>query len=183
MPEPFTSWATDHPIYNYITKPIAYSSCFIHPNVITLFGAIVIIPITLNILRNGSRLGLVSWMVFRSLLDCLDGSIARACNKVTKFGSLFDIICDTLFVLSLTLAIIYVMIKYKLFGVPQYVLVFLLIMYCLFALYEIYVELTNDTKRFENYYVKIVHDNTILISALGALALNAFFKVPLGKPL
>lgn len=183
MPEPFTSWATDYPIYNYITKPLAKYSCFIHPNIVTLIGTISIIPIFINILQNGSRIGLLFWMVFRSLIDCLDGSVARACNKVTKTGSLLDIISDTIYAIFLTIGIIYVLFKYKLFGIPHYILVCLLIIYCLCALYEIYVEITNDKKRFENQYVKFVHDNTVLISALGALALNAFFKVPLGKPL
>jgi phosphatidylglycerophosphate synthase len=40
-----------------------------------------------------SRLALVFWLLNR-LLDCLDGSLARARNQATQFGGFFDLLSD-----------------------------------------------------------------------------------------
>ncbi len=106
MPE--TDNGTDKIFYNFYKKNIPTSLCFIHPNMITLFRAILILPIIDNIKNNESILiGSLLSLVF-SILDCIDGATARKCNTSTKLGKILDIVFDE----SLqTIILIYCIIK------------------------------------------------------------------------
>lgn len=181
MPEPFSEWASDHPVYKYGTKPVGSSICFIHPNIITLIGLGITVPVVLNIVGNQSRIALVLLMLVRSLLDCLDGSTARACNKVTRFGAFLDVFCDTTYVTAITITVFYVMFKQGLFGMAQWITVIVMVFISLGAMNETYVEATKIDNRFNMTYARLIHDNTVLLSVIGAILLNMFFKRPLGK--
>ena len=96
MPQTTDKYSTDYYLYNYLVNPIAKRICFISPNVITFLSTLLIIPIVRNLLNKGSISVFLSLMLLRYYLDCLDGSIARECNKQSKFGSIFDILSDSL---------------------------------------------------------------------------------------
>lgn len=107
MPEPKSIYSTDKFIYNYITNPIAESICFIHPNYITFIKLLLTIPITIGLLNNWSILSIVILILIRQVLDCLDGSVARKCNKQSEFGAKFDSITDNIFFVTIIVSMIY----------------------------------------------------------------------------
>ena len=115
MPEPFNKWSSDYPIYRYVLNPLARKICFVHPNIVTLACGLTTIPIVLNIINNGSSAALVFWFVLKALLDCLDGSIARSCNKSSKLGAFLDIFDDSFSSILITCSVIYVILKRRLF--------------------------------------------------------------------
>jgi len=93
MPEPISKYSTDRPIY-YITKKLAPSICFIHPNVISMVGFLFVIPILYNLYKNRSVCELIILGFIRQFFDCLDGTVARSCNTCSLFGAKLDIGLD-----------------------------------------------------------------------------------------
>ena len=63
--------------------------CWVHPNTVTLIGALLIIPIVFNILHDQSGIVLVLLLIARYILDALDGTLARNCDTGSKLGCLF----------------------------------------------------------------------------------------------
>lgn len=184
MPEPFDKWSTDYPIYKYITNPLAKHMCFLHPNIVTLTGGLIIIPIVKNIIQNGSRIELVFWMMLRALFDCLDGSVARICNKSTSFGSFLDTVVDSILASMIAIAFIYIIFKHKLFGPLHIISALILVVVSVVILSECYLEATNNQKqRFSLKVARFIHDNTVVASIIQAIAINALIKTPLWQPL
>ena len=93
--------------YMYIlTEPIAPYICWIHPNVITVIG-FLLTPVIWYLLKRKSAIGLIITVtVFRGFLDCLDGTIARICNRMSPLGAWLDIMSDFIFgVMIYTIAV------------------------------------------------------------------------------
>lgn len=109
MPEPTSVYSTDKFIYNYISNPIAELICFIDPNFITFITLLLTIPITYGLLNNWSTLSITTLMLIRQILDCLDGSVARKCNKQSEFGAKFDYITDNIFLTIIIGSMIYLL--------------------------------------------------------------------------
>ena len=96
MPDPISKYSTDKFFYDYLCKPLAQKICFIHPNVITIIGFLFTFPIIYNILYKGNYFVFVILVFTRYYLDCLDGSLARTCNKTSKLGSILDNVLDNI---------------------------------------------------------------------------------------
>jgi phosphatidylglycerophosphate synthase len=80
---------------------------FIHPNFVTLIGLLMVIPFLYNLYYDRSLLECVLYFRIIYELDCFDGSIARTCNKITKYGALFDVISDNIRFILVSFVIIY----------------------------------------------------------------------------
>lgn len=65
----------------------------ISPNVLTIAGIFVSLAAALVIVQYGLLYGAFA-MVFASFFDLLDGAVAKATNKATKFGAFFDDMAD-----------------------------------------------------------------------------------------
>jgi len=65
----------------------------LHPNVFTLFSLFFGFFYLLFLIKNNLKLAIL-FFLFASLLDFIDGAVARASGKVTKFGAYLDTICD-----------------------------------------------------------------------------------------
>ena len=48
-------------------------------------------------IRNKQIYNVLFLILFRHFIDCLDGQVARKCNKVSEFGNYLDIFTDMLF--------------------------------------------------------------------------------------
>ena len=92
MPEAIIN-STDYIIYKFI-KNLPKSYCFIHPNMITLFRAILLLPIIDNIKNNESILIGTLLPVVYMILDIFDGAQARKCNTSSKLGAILDELFD-----------------------------------------------------------------------------------------
>ena len=106
MPEPISKFSPDYYLYPLRNK-LSKHLCFIHPNFVTLIGLFMVIPFLYNLYYDRSILECVLFFIIIYELDCFDGSIARTCNKITKYGALFDIISDTIRFILVSFVILY----------------------------------------------------------------------------
>jgi phosphatidylglycerophosphate synthase len=77
----------------------------IHPNILTALslGFSAAIPF----LHLGRRTwAVIAAIIFRQLLDCLDGEVARQCKKTSILGAWLDLISDSFFFWGLILIVI-----------------------------------------------------------------------------
>lgn len=101
MPQPTDKSSSDYYLYKYLYNPVAKRICFIHPNIITILGALLTIPIFYNYYNSQSMTIYMTLVILRAIFDSLDGAVARKCNSGSKIGALLDIFSDTLCVLSI----------------------------------------------------------------------------------
>ena len=182
MPLPTSKYSTDYYLYEFILNPIAKRICFISPNFITFIGLIVIIFIYLNLLYKSNIIIFIILILIRSILDCLDGSVARICDKQSRFGVMFDILSDTLFNALLLIYIIYYFInkkgKYKV-NFVQIILFIIGIITILFMLFNVYNELIDNRSKvnlyFNNYFDEFFHDNSVILISLYCIAIKYSF--------
>lgn len=177
MPEPFNRWSSDYPVYRYLLNPLAKRICFVHPNLVTLACLITTIPIVLNILNNGSAVALVLWFVLKALLDCLDGSVARTCNRSSKLGALLDTLSDGISTIAIAACLAHVIVKRKLFKMPQIAIGIISVLWCIILPIGIYIQIFGK----EHGILKIksawvIHDNSVIVSIVAAVIINFFIK-------
>ena len=104
--KPKSKYCSDYYLYKGLDK-IAPKICKVHPNLVTIAAALIIIPIIINILKNQSTFVFILLLLVRHILDGLDGSIARNCDTETSIGAYMDIIFDMIFFIVLYIAIFY----------------------------------------------------------------------------
>lgn len=109
MPAPTDINSSDEYLYNNFFTPIAKNLCFIHPNYVTISNMFLIIPLVYSIINKSSFPIFIILVCIRAALDCLDGSIARACSTTSKLGAILDTVGDSLALISVALAVIYLM--------------------------------------------------------------------------
>ncbi len=84
--------------HDLLIEPIkrACSIPFLHPNVITVTA--LILSIAIVPLHNYKHYGLVVLCALcRQLADCVDGEVARTCNKSSRIGGFLDTTADFVF--------------------------------------------------------------------------------------
>ena len=162
MPEVINknNFSFDDYIYEYI-KDLPKKICFLEPNNITIFNYFITFFIAYLIYYDKSLFIVVLFVLFRTFLDILDGSIARKCNKGTKLGAKLDIFGDGLF-LNLLLYIFYLKASYK-----SIKLLFLLLL--IFGLFMSINLCFNYDYLYEYDIIKFFHDNTIICVPLSVL--------------
>ena len=97
MPEP-KKWSLDTPIYDALKKivPIMCPT-IVSPTHITIFNAIVSAFILYSVYNKSNASWVIPLFILRVVLDMLDGTVARMCNKETEFGAWLDGTVDNLF--------------------------------------------------------------------------------------
>ena len=102
---------TPHKAY-FRRAPEAVARIFIrlgfNPNGITLFGLLLGILTCLFFVWSRNTIVFGFLMIGWGLFDTVDGAAARLTNRVTKFGSYLDAMCDRVFETTATLAAAYV---------------------------------------------------------------------------
>ena len=107
MPEPVSKYATDHAVYA-VTRRIAPHLCnVISPNAISVIGFLFVVPIIYNYAANRGYTELVVLGMLRQFGDCLDGTVARSCGKMSTFGAKLDIALDVLTCVLISLFVLY----------------------------------------------------------------------------
>ena len=64
-------------IYINIYIILSEKICFIHPNIITILGALLTIPIFYNYYNSQSMTIYMTLVIFRAIFDSLDGAVAK----------------------------------------------------------------------------------------------------------
>lgn len=74
----------------------------IHPNYVTIFCMLLNILLYYklknyyNLNNKNDRIFIIVLLFVMCFLDCLDGSVARNCNKYSELGGFLDITCDNI---------------------------------------------------------------------------------------
>jgi phosphatidylglycerophosphate synthase len=167
MPEP--KWGTDYYIYKYISKPIAKKSCWLNPNFISTLGLLTTIPIFYNIKNKGSIYDAIILIVINYFFDIFDGSIARKCNKCSKFGEYYDIFSDGIKNIILLISVYLYSKKYKYNNFIILLLVYLILKVIgyIIRLYQINI---NYKKR--NFIQNFIHDNLLIFYILETIIIK-----------
>jgi phosphatidylglycerophosphate synthase len=122
---------------------------------------------------NEGPLGSILILVFiRVYLDCIDGAHARKCNRSSKLGAVLDIVGDTIYAVSIAVAVIY---RYRAMTNAtniSTIIMLIVVAWALTTLTYSYKEVTSKDKRsssdnfFSNKMDEIIHDNSIPLSLL-----------------
>ena len=117
MPAPTSHLSSDHYLYKYLYTQLAENICVVHPNYVSIANLLISTPLAMYALLNRWSLGAVIIVfLFHNILDCMDGSIARACDKKSKLGAFLDSASDIVFMIVVVLTVLYIMTqKYGLF--------------------------------------------------------------------
>ena len=181
MPEPTSKFASDNVIY-YLTNKISKHLCFISPNVISIVGFLFVIPILHNYINDRSFIELIILAFIKQFLDCLDGSVARNCDKMTSFGAKLDVFLDNLSIFVISAYAIYVFIVNRPKELYKNVLLIGgMTMFLITSCYEIYkisVEKI-ESKHKNELYLSIknfFHDNMTLFSIVSYVIIKILLK-------
>lgn len=166
MPQPDCVYCSDRYLYEYIYNPIAKHICFIHPNIITIIGGLLTVPMYDNLKNNGSIYTLILLGLLKTIFDCLDGSVARKCKLGSDLGALLDIGMDTV-----TLNILLYFVIYKLYiNMNKYDYNRYLIIACGLTMVYFINQVIEEIKGFRNKetmfktaFDKFFHDNLTVI--------------------
>lgn len=186
MPEVTDKYSTDYYVYNYVVNPIAKRICFISPNLITFLGLLLTIPICQNLLNKGSTTEFVCLALLRYFMDCLDGSVARKCNKKSKFGAIFDVVADAISNIIQYLVVLYIIFKKEKTNVLLNTIIILIIISVIIGfIYDIKNEIFNDRSGslknnsphyFDNKITKFLHDNLLILTISGYLPIKLYLN-------
>lgn len=153
---------SDKPIYYLLDNYISPCLCFIHPNIITILGGILSIFLCINIIYKKDILVAILLAFLIQLCDCLDGSIARTCNKQSKFGALLDNTVDILKFTIITLSFLIVLFQFKFTSVHYIVVSFVII----FMIYFIIMWFVKEKDSFTQFCANLGYNNSILFFIL-----------------
>jgi len=129
MPEPSEPVSLDNSIYKILNSVAPkFCSTIITPTYITIINAILSVYIMKLVFDNNNEKSLLVLCLFtiRVILDMLDGSVARKCDKITKFGGWLDQTVDNIFYPLVFLTVLYVNGKLKsILGIILFVIMYL----------------------------------------------------------
>lgn len=150
------------PMKKYITP--FFCKYNIHPNYVTIFAMLLNIVLYYK-LKNYYNLNLKNDKIFiiiliyiMEFLDCLDGSIARNCNKYSELGGFLDITNDNI---RLAILISYGLLKY--FNYKVFNFYFIYIIFFILFLFEYTCEFDFASHKSKSTILTLTRDNSILL--------------------
>jgi len=156
MPESMGSISINKIVYEWIKKSDSWI-CHIHPNVVTLLNFGLTCLIGYLIYTNQQHYGWIYGLVIvRSLLDIMDGGIARKCDKTSTLGKYLDLIGDAIFFIMIC-GLIYLKVK------PNKYIYLLLVISVMISVWVTYQSLLKDYEIIkENQLLLLMHDNGLI---------------------
>ena len=91
--------------------------CKVHPNIITILNLLLVVPLVLGCMIKAPNT-ILGWsfyiilILFNRFLDNLDGTVARKCNKVSKFGAALDLFGDFILAFGACIVVLFYVYKY-----------------------------------------------------------------------
>ena len=148
MPES-TATSIDSFVYEKIKLMKNKGVCIFHPNVYTIIGLLCIPLIVHNIYFHKPMAFAILIIFIKSVLDVLDGSVARKCGLTSELGHILDHLSDLIFYGSIGVLLLFKSISNN---KHYHSLVFF---FFLFHLYKYVVGLDNPSN-FGNFIFKII---------------------------
>ena len=177
MPAPIGTYNTDRFIYT-LTNLVSPTLCFVDPNLVSVFSFLMVFPILHNFHNGRPSYELVVLSIIKQFLDCLDGSIARNCNKSTAFGAKLDIVMDILSFLVLSVYVLWCISKQSSCTSTYLKGIFVLVVSMAFmssftkVLFRKLEQERNDKDMDDiniNSMEQLFHDNSVLVFVIGVL--------------
>ena len=175
MPEPTRNFSTDKPIYNFLHKYVSPCMCKynVHPNFLTCLNILLVLFLYNQIKKGVDKYTVLAIMICYSMIDNLDGIVARDCKKQSKFGALLDHVSDEIYTLMHSFVLFNLLKKNKKY--KKYLSVYILLVVVHFFCY-IYNTI-NDIFYDKNYNYclgfipgipcnPIFHDNSLLLHVI-----------------
>lgn len=129
MPEPSKLKSLDTFIYEILNRVAPkFCSTIITPTHITIINTFLSVYIMKLVVDNKGEdsLLVLCLLILRVILDMLDGSVARKCDKITKFGGWLDQTMDNIFYPLAFLTVLYVNGKMKsILGIILFIIMYL----------------------------------------------------------
>ena len=154
--------------------------CTFSPNFYTSTNLLIINPLLVYLLLK--KTDTVEWILLiilsliRALLDIADGTVARYCNAGSKFGANFDIVTDAIFILSLTVSVIYSWsLYYKKLDALSIICFVVLLVVNAAILEQTWEELTTDKRELSEISVA-VKDNSIITTPVIVILIKLFIE-------
>jgi len=142
----------DNQIYKWLNKYVVPLFCrlHIHPNYVTLLNMFIVYLLYVH--RNSNKYVILGLMMLYALGDCLDGAVARQCDKQSKIGHVLDNISDhaNMFIHA------YVLLTSRSGYIPNPPII--LFMYAI----TLWFKLGYVSTHMQNPLFKTLHDNTFL---------------------
>lgn len=169
MPRPQSG--TDVHVYNALDKITSYFCKYnIHPNVITLVSLLSNKILFERLKKPNKNLNTIFLiMISHAILDCLDGEVARKCNKYSKLGSRLDYINDHIFI---SILILYFINKFHKINYNYKNIVLLVLLISVFNISIL--DFNIDNHEMESEFAKKIHDNSVLVVVLVFLCITYF---------
>lgn len=170
MPRP--SKGTDVHIYNSLDY-IVPTLCRIHmhPNIITSISLLTKIKL-FSVLKNPTQLSVLFFFVTHAILDCLDGEVARQCNKTSKFGAHLDTFTDHIYFAIIAAFMLSRISPFK-YNTSTVFMCFILVF--LWNVYGLNFDPTNHN--IQGDLPLLLHDNSVLVTILFYLFFIYFFEI------
>ena len=167
MPAPSSEYSTDHYLYKYIYTPLSENICFIHPNYISVANMLISTPLVVVSLLNHWSLGaVIAVFLFHTIIDCMDGAVARACDKKSKLGAALDSASDIVFLVAITITIIYLFVQSRGFLSWETISVSTVLI-----ITTLVASIGTDHIHKDDYksisFIDVVNDNTTVLYVLG----------------
>ena len=179
MPYPSSQRSTDYYVYRYAATPLAKRLCgVVHPNVVTLAGLLLIVPIAWALVSQHVGVAAFALLVcFRFYLDCLDGEVARHCQQQSALGATLDVLTDTILFLVLNSIVLYHMLRTNAppLTLPRMALAAVLVAVVVAHLHHTARELLNErsrTRYFTSPLEQAAHDNGMLCMLVFAVVIK-----------
>lgn len=161
MPEPSSLLSTDGILYSLLYEPLSKQLCFLNPNWITISCFLMLGPIIYGLEKGWSLGTLLGIMFLRQSLDCLDGAVARSCNKKTKLGATLDVAEDTATVFIFGGYITWLIWCKR--DIPEFIKQIVLLLW-ITGLGVFSYNTYTSVKGGEGIWPSLFHDNTVLLS-------------------
>lgn len=177
MPAPSSWLSTDHILYEALYKPIASSVCFIDPNHITVACFLMLVPILWGLVHRWPLWIMIAIMFVRQSLDCMDGAVARTCDKKSKLGAVLDLTEDTLTIAALGGFVVWTLWNKR--SIPAWWswVAALIWIYALVIYSQHVVGAVNDKPVTMNAIEQVIHDNTVVLSVLFIVAVYKLMQL------
>ena len=172
--------SSDYFLIKYLNK-LAPKICWIKPNYITFFSALLTIPVIYNILNKGSTLEFILLILLRHVSDCLDGIVARKCKTESRTGAYLDLIFDFIFILAVFYSYYYVInnddylkniIIKSPFKTMLILLMFLSLIISIYFFVNAIFSLYKNKKKNKNKFFKWVEENEIIFLIINCLIIK-----------
>lgn len=172
MPKPFNKNSLDNLlIYNLLEN--TPNICKLTPNYITLINVLITIIILRLLYLKQHVVVLILLVIINRILDCMDGTIARKCNKFSKIGNFIDHANDYV---STCVPLLIILYKYPaLNSIMKIILLLgLIILTILYSITSTHSTINQVKFVYNNPISIILHDNSVLVYLIYMVAIFYF---------